>query len=204
MGTISTLVYLGKINFPIVTKEDIKFGYRYLTVDLSRITDFEILTRHLIDYVEYLLIEIETLLRLVGKRIEKFTIGKTYAISKKNHRCDFNGGNSEHFTIAGISDRFRTTYQKEDYNFLLGIVIITRHNIPYNTLPPFNTQQTLTLALESQLIQHFAFVKRDNRIGNTSLHPGNQSSQEYAGGVIYLAVKTCEVNQLYPIPTNLS
>lgn len=191
METIGTLTELVKNNFPILTNDHLESGCRYLVVDLSGIDVFPILSQILIIYVEHLLKEIELLLEMVWKKkIETFTIGKTYAKTKKKYRHDFNGGNSDHFTKTGISERFRHTYKEEGYDFLIGIVILTRNNIPPDAPPPFNNQQSLTLALESQLIQHFVYVKPDNRIGNTSLHPGNQS-QQYAGGVIYLAVRTC-------------
>ena len=190
MGTIGTLTELVKNNFPILTNDHLESGCRYLVVDLSGINVFPILLQTLIKYVEYLLEKIESLPEMFLKKIETFTIGKTYAKTKIKYRHDFNGGNSDHFTKTGISERFRHTYKEEGYDFLIGIVILTRSNIPPGAPPPFNKQQSLTLALESQLIQHFVYVNPDNRIGNTSLHPGNQS-QQYAGGVIYLAVKTC-------------
>ena len=179
-----------KPNFPLVTKEDIKAGYRYLLDDLSNINNFAILCQNLQDHVEYLLKQFQNLLKMQRKKIETFTIGKTYAKTKKQYRHNFNGAFSNNFTVEGISDRFRNFYEPQGYDFLVGIVIITRQNVPRNAAQAFRNQQMLTLSLESQLIQHFSYVKCDNRLGNTSLYPGH-NSKPHAGGVIYLAVKTC-------------
>lgn len=83
MGAISILTRPVKSVFPVVTKAHVAPGYRFLDIDLSHTNDFRLLSEHLIDYVEYLLAEIEKLLKMDGKRIETFTIGKTYAITKK-------------------------------------------------------------------------------------------------------------------------
>ena len=96
-------------------------------------------------------------------------------------------------TIAGIYDRFVNFYSKEGYEFLIGIIIITRHNLPANAVASLNNQQMLTLTLESLLVHYFAYIKPDNRLYNKSLHPGSQS-MPYAGGVIYIAVKTCPID----------
>ena len=190
MGTIGTSTELVKNNFPIVTNDHLKPGYRYLVVDLSGIDLFQKLSRTLINYVEHLLTKIEFLLAMVGKKIETFTIGKTYAKTKQNYRYNFNGAFSNNFTVEGISERFRNFYKPQSYDFLVGIVIITRQNVPRKAAQAFQDQQMLTLSLESQLIQHFSYVKCDNRLGNTSLYPGH-NPKPHAGGVIYLAVKTC-------------
>ena len=192
MGTLQDSSWLQAVknNFPPVTKQDITTRYHYLVVDVSGIHDFEKLVEILINYVEYLLADIEMLLIMEGGKIETFTIGKTYAISTVTHRHTFDGANSAHFTIQGIRNRFLSTYKKHGYHFLIGLVIITRHNVPPNAPPAFKNQQQLALALESRLIQYFSYVKCDHRIGNKSFHPGNES-QLHAGGVIYLAVKTC-------------
>lgn len=72
-------------------------------------------------------------------------------------------------TIAGIYDRFVNFYSKEGYEFLIGIIIITRHNLPANAVASLNNQQMLTLTLESLLIHYFAYIKPDNRLDNKSL-----------------------------------
>ena len=67
----------------MVTNAHVAPGYRFLVIDLSHTNDFRLLSEHLIDYVEYSLAETEKLLKMDEKRIETFTIGKTYAITKK-------------------------------------------------------------------------------------------------------------------------
>ena len=196
MGSNGMLLSLVKPNFPPVTKEDIRSGYRYLILNLSNLISYMLMFEELKNYVYYLLAEFERLLKIDGKRIEEFQIGKTYAILKKRNRSNWNNINGNNinsnlFRIAGISDKFRSYYKKQNYEFLIGFAIITRQNVPPNSLPYFNNQQALTLALESDLIKHFAYDQADNRCKNKSQNPGNKS-QQYAGGVIYLAVKTCE------------
>ena len=85
MGAISILTRPVKPVFPVVTKAHVAPSYRFLVIDLSHTNDFRLLSEHLIDYAEYLLAEIEKLLKMDGKRIETFTIGKTYAIAKKKY-----------------------------------------------------------------------------------------------------------------------
>ncbi len=114
-------------------------------------------------------------------KIREFTIGKTYAPLYKRKR-------GKGWKVKGISDRWDKKYKPEGYDFLLAFVILTRENIPERAKDPFKNQQMLALALESQLIQHFAFVKQDPRLGNASLEPGRLSG-DYAGQVLYIAVR---------------
>lgn len=57
-----------KSNFPLVTKEDIKAGYRYLLDDLSNINNFALLYQNLQDHVEYLLKQFEIYLKCKEKK----------------------------------------------------------------------------------------------------------------------------------------
>lgn len=71
-------------NFPSVTESDIMPGYRYLCVDVSDINDPELLFEALKNYVHYLLEEIEMFLNILGRKIDKFAIGKTKQSQKNN------------------------------------------------------------------------------------------------------------------------
>ena len=176
--------------FASVTESDIMPGYRYLCADVSDISDPELLFEALKNYVHYLLEEIEMFLNISGRKIDKLTIGKTKAKSKKQHQHNFSGVISAHFTKKGISNRFQRYCKQKGYNFLLGFVIITKDNVPYNATPVLENQQDLTLGLESRLIYYFAYNKCDNRLGNESFYPGKKSKQ-HAGFAIYIALKTC-------------
>lgn len=170
-------------NFPSVTESDIMPGYRYLCVDVSDINDPELLFEALKNYVHYLLEEIEMFLNILGRKIDKFAIGKTKAKSKKQHQHNFSGAISAHFTKKGISNRFQRYYKQNSYNFLLGFVIITKDNVPYNATPALENQQDLTPGLESRLIYHFAYIQCDNHLGNhlsLSFYPGKKSKQHSA------------------------
>ena len=70
MGTIAfdSQVLPIKSNFPLVTKEDIKAGYRYLLDDLSNINNFALLCQNLQDHVEYLLKQFQNLLKMQRKK----------------------------------------------------------------------------------------------------------------------------------------
>lgn len=69
MGTNDTSAQLVKVNFPVVTKEHIALGYRYLVIDLSLINDLMEIPKHAINYIEYLLLAFDELLKIDGKRI---------------------------------------------------------------------------------------------------------------------------------------
>ena len=176
--------------FPRVTKSVIMPGHRYLCADLSDINDPELLFEALKNYVDYLLEKIEMFLKASGKTIDTFAIGKTKAQSKKQYQHNFSGAISTHFTKKGISNRFRRFYKQKGYDFLIAFVIITKDNVPGNATPALENQQDLALGLESRLIYYFAYIKRDNRLGNESFSPGKKSKQ-HAGFAIYIAVKTC-------------
>ena len=69
MGTTDTSAQLVKVNFPVVTKEHIALDYRYLVIDLSLINDLMEIPKHAINYIEYLLLAFDELLKIDGKRI---------------------------------------------------------------------------------------------------------------------------------------
>lgn len=70
-------------SYPSVTEAYVERGHRYFCVDLSYISDYVLLLERLKDCEYHSLAEFESLLQTNGKRIEKFTMDKRYAISKK-------------------------------------------------------------------------------------------------------------------------
>ena len=143
--------------------------------------DFAELTKKIIKRAEILIKDIELILHQQKRpRLRKFTIGKTYAPTWKKP--------PRRWKVEGISNRWYKSYEKSGYDFLLAFAVVTIENVSCNTKEPFNNQQMLALALESQLIQHFCYVKEDSRLGNTSLDPGHENAG-YAGQVLYIAVR---------------
>ena len=176
------------VTYPSVTK--LRYGPQYSCVNLANINDFAILKGHLEDYVEYLLENYEELLHKEGKKIQKFSIGKTYAILKKQNLSISSGSYSDKYTTQGIYWRFNNSYKKWGYDFLAAIVILTNENVPPAATQAFQNQHMLTLSLKSQLIQHFSYKKYDNRLANRNISPGNKI-EPHEGFVLFLAVKTC-------------
>lgn len=183
MNDIKIDIKLEKSTYPQLEKEDIKNGYFFFLIDLHEEKEFSVLVEELKQYVESLIDRIE---EIFGKEFE-FTIGKTYAKKWRKRRGD--PANPNHWTVDGISSRWNQTYYKERYSFLIAFVILTRDNISEKVPEAFRHQQSLALALESQLIQHFCYVKYDERLANTSLDTGRKS-KDYAGAVLYMAVKS--------------
>ena len=174
-------------NFPLVNKDHIKPGYHYLSVDFSHINDYEVLFKNLKEYVEYLLQEIDKILAEKEKRIENFTIGKTFANLRKTSPNTTSDANSK----TGICKRYHNFYKKNEYDCLIGFSIIRRTNVPSEVPNAFKTKKMLTLGLEHRLIEHFAYIKPDHRLGNRSFHPGRSGRKAHAVGVIYIAIKLC-------------
>ena len=171
--------------FPVLTKEDINKGKGrfFFPMDLGKEKDFRIIVKTSKHYVESLFNDMK---QIYGEEF-KFTIGKTY--SPKRKKVDNpSPANPNHWKKDGISDRWKKTYKKEGYTFLIAFVILTKENISKDIPEAFRDQQTLALALEQELIHHFAYVEKDNRIANKTLDTGKKSGT-YAGAVIYLAIK---------------
>ena len=183
--TTKTEIKLEKRTYPLLGKEKIKKGCFFFPIDLNKEKELSVLAEKLKIYVEFLINDIE---EMFGKKFE-FTIGKSYATVNKNLKKKPDPANANHWKKDGISNRWTGTYDDEGYSFLIAFVILTKDNISEKVPKAFRHQQTLALALESQLIQHFCYVKYDKRLANTSLDPGRKSA-DYAGAVLYIAVKS--------------
>ena len=183
---------------PDVTETHLRQGCcSYLPVDISDINNFEKLTGILTKYVELLIEKIEIILNIKGEKIATFTIGKTYGITKRQFRQNFNGNNPNQWKKDGLLRRYNTTYKNNGYNFLIGFGIITRHNVSPKVQNYFKNQEMLTLGLEMLLILHFAYTRKDNRLDNQKIHSGKLAEEKHAGGVLYVAIKTSKVPNQY-------
>ena len=180
-----TAIKLENNTYPLLQKEDIKKGCSFILINLNKEKELTVLAEKLKNYVESLINDIE---EMFGKKFE-FTIGKSYATVNKNLKKKPDPANANHWKKDGISNRWTGTYDDEGYSFLIAFVILTKDNISEKVPKAFRHQQTLALALESQLIQHFCYVKYDKRLANTSLDPGRKSA-DYAGAVLYIAIKS--------------
>ena len=178
---------------PHVTETHLRQGCCYLPVNISGINNFKKITGILTKYVEVLLEKIQTILNIKGEKIATFTIGKTYGITKTQVRQNFSGANRNHWRKDGLLSRYNTTYKKNGYNFLIGFGIITRHNVPPNVQKQFKNQEMLALGLEMELILHFSYTRKDNRLDNQTIVPGKMAGQKHAGAVLYVAIKTSKV-----------
>lgn len=178
------------VTCPSVSQAQWRPGHQYSCVNLTNINNFKILLGHLKDYVEHLLVDLEGQFNMDGKKIEKFSIGKTYAIRKKQNLPTCSGAYSDGYTTQGIYRRFNNSYKKKGYDFLIAFAIIATENVPPEATPAFLNQHMLSLSLKSQLIQYFSYEKYDNHLANRNINPGNKI-EPHEGGVLFLAVKTC-------------
>ena len=152
--------------------------YRFYDLCEFYCNDHTELTKQIIERAEMLIEDLEILYREKNLQIQEFTIGKTYTtISRIGYK----------WNVEGIRKR-SYFYKTRGYDFLLAFAVLTERNVPNHTKKTFRNQQMLALALESQLIQHFCYVKKDWRLDNKNLHPG-RVNQNCAGQVIYIAVR---------------
>ena len=123
------------------------------------------------------------------KKVVKFYIGKTFVRQIKNRKFDAMNPNT--WRKSGISLRWRH-HKQEDYgrNGMVILTVVTKDDVPPQSIPAFKHQEMYALALEQQLIIHYAFIRGDERLANTSTHPGMQQQEESTrtiGYPIYMA-----------------
>ena len=123
-----------------------------------------------------------------GKKVVKFYIGKTFVRQIKNRKFDVMKHNT--WRKSGISSRW-CHHKQEDYgrNGMVVLTVVTKDDVPQQRIPAFKHQEMYALALEQQLIIHYAFIRGDERLANTSTHPGMQQQEESKaiGYPIYMA-----------------
>ena len=122
------------------------------------------------------------------RKVTKFYIGKTFVRQIKNKKFDAMNPNT--WKKSGISSRW-CHHKQEDYgrNGMVVLTVVTRDDVPQQSIPAFKHQEMYALALEQQLIIHYAFIRGDKRLANISTHPGMQQQEESRaiGYPIYMA-----------------
>ena len=114
------------------------------------------------------------------KRVRKFYIGKTY--SQRHKKRIYNKNDPTTWRKAGISSRWRT-HRKEEYgkSGMVVLTVITRDRVPKGAIKSFKNQQQYALALEQQLIMHYALERGDERLANETINPGKWKTDEGGG-----------------------
>ena len=124
-----------------------------------------------------------------GKKVVKFYIGKTYVRKNKRSKV-FDAMNPTTMRKEGIRSRW-CHHKHEDYgkNGMVVLTVVTKDDVPQQSIPAFKHQEMYALALEQQLIIHYAFIRGDERLANISTHPGMQQQEESRaiGYPIYMA-----------------
>ena len=107
-----------------------------------------------------------------GKKVVKFYIGKTYVRKNKKSKV-FDAMNPNTWRKEGIRSRW-CHHKHQDYgrNGMVVLTVVTKDDVPQQRIPAFKHQEMYALALEQQLIIHYAFISGDERLANTSTHPG--------------------------------
>ena len=136
-----------------------------------------------------------------GKKIQFFSIGKTYADATSDK--PFESMNEDAWIKRGISSRW-CEYRNKGYDGLVVLGAVTHAMLDERRKIEVWNAQEYALALESALITHYAFDNCDPRLKNKSIYPGrfkgredeNTSShqgdlkgEKDVGFVIYLAFK---------------
>ena len=112
------------------------------------------------------------------KKVVKFYIGKTYVRKNKNSKV-FDAMNPNTWKKDGIRSRW-CHHKHQDYgkNGMVVLTVVTKDDVPQQSIEAFKHQEMYALALEQQLIIHYAFIRGDERLANTSTHPGMQQQEE--------------------------
>ena len=157
--------------------------------DPKHIEDYSALQRAtgtLVKWVDDTITDIEI---QSGKKVVKFYIGKTYVRKNKRSKV-FDAMNPNTWRKEGIRSRW-CHHKQEDYgrNGMVVLTVVTKDDVPQQSIPTFKHQEMYALALEQQLIIHYAFIRGDKRLANTSTHPGMQQQEESRaiGYPIYMA-----------------
>ena len=124
-----------------------------------------------------------------GKKVVKFYIGKTYVRKNKRNKV-FDAMDPNTWRKEGIRSRW-FHHKHEDYgrNGMVVLTVVTKDDVPQQSIKAFKHQEMYALALEQQLIIYYAFIRGDERLANTSTHPGMQQQEESRaiGYPIYMA-----------------
>ena len=126
-----------------------------------------------------------------SRKVEKFTIGKTFAPARANKK--FDPKNKDTWRADGISKCWHTDYIKKGYDGLVIVGAASRKMLTDTSYRDTDSeearmcntevwdQQSYALALESALISalifHYAFKTFDPRLANNSFYPGKKKKQ---------------------------
>ena len=125
-----------------------------------------------------------------GKRISKFYIGKTYTQGHRGKKTpSFDKNKASTWRKDGIRSRWGT--HRNGYYGKSGMVVltvITRDRVPKGAIKAFKHQQQYALALEQQLIMHYALTKGDGRLANETINPGKMKADEEGGSEVTGAI----------------
>lgn len=117
------------------------------------------------------------------KTIRKFVIGMSHVRQRHNRKFDIM--NSYTWKLdSGVNSRWRNFYLPNEYNGLVVLCVTPNYVIPVNSANV--GPQDYAVALEQRLIQIFAFILRDARLGNISFCTGKMANHPFAG-VVYMA-----------------
>lgn len=155
------------------------------------------------EIVERLKLETETVLKDLSqnrnKKIEGFTIGKTYVDKLSDSSDEFDYLDTETWELDGILSRWRDYREEKDYAGMVILCAVTGDLIPEEIQEyirqeddagnVLDAHQNYAIALEQQLIHYYAFVKTDIRLDNKTLNPGTIKKTIAPAYVVYLAFK---------------
>lgn len=139
-------------------------------------------TRQLMKHTENVIRDSEKLTRC---KMIKFEIGKCSIHSLRQDQgisCVKQCG----WDKQGINRRW-SKRKNQGYNSMTVLAAVNDEALP-NGVAKSKTQE-YALWLEKQLIGHYMFVAKDERLGNQSLHSGRYEKHGAAGYVIYIAMK---------------
>ncbi|CAC5421445.1 unnamed protein product [Mytilus coruscus] len=124
------------------------------------------------------------------RKVIKFTIGKTYARTRKSGIFDPMRPSSWRLD-GGINGRWKNEYEKQGYDGLVVIGCIVLDLIPEKVRQNISwiDQEKYALGLEQSLIQYYTLHMQDARLGNKSFNTGGDAQNKPKSGIIYMAYK---------------
>ena len=178
----------GGVDYDTLCKGQVK-NYSFNLTDISK-SSFEgakqLLIKKALDTISNIHIQDVT-----DRRVQKFVVGKTYVQRRKVRGGGYQDLDQQNYFTwkkKGIKNRWHF-YSDQSFDGLIVLTCCTRDMLPEDSLANNWNHQHYALALESGLIQHFAFQQPDERLGNKSFDPGNLQSKLSAGYVVYMAYK---------------
>ena len=171
---------MAEVNFKSLCTGGVK-GYCFHPISIRknfhRSTPFRSAVEALVYHVENILKEIEDGTK---RRISKFIIGKSH-VKGSSKLPDAESRKS-------LMQRW-SSYKSQKYDGLIVICIIKKSMLPESLNGYFRDQELFSIAIEQQLIHHFAYNKCDNRLANTTLETGRKALDDVHAGLCYVAYK---------------